>query len=89
VAFECVRNTRTDFSVLNCAVALYDKKAYVAVGARPLKAEVVEGEADENLPEQVAHSLKFGSNMRGSEEYRRQLCQVLVKRAMTKAERKS
>jgi CO/xanthine dehydrogenase FAD-binding subunit len=89
VAFECVRNTRTDFSVLNCAVALYDKKAYVAVGARPLKAEVVEGEADETLPEQVAHSLKFESNMRGSEEYRRQLCQVLVKRAMAKAERKS
>jgi CO/xanthine dehydrogenase FAD-binding subunit len=86
VAFECVRNTRTDFSVLNCAVAISGKKAYVAVGARPLKAEVVEGEVNADLPEKVMESLKFESNMRGSEEYRKKLCSVLVKRAMQKAE---
>jgi CO/xanthine dehydrogenase FAD-binding subunit len=86
VAFECVRNTRTDFSVLNCAVAVVNKKARVAVGARPLKAEVVEGVADDKLPEKVVGALKFESNMRGSEEYRKKLCQVLVRRAMQKAE---
>jgi CO/xanthine dehydrogenase FAD-binding subunit len=50
---------------------------------------VIEGEADEKLPFKVAQSLKFESNMRGSEEYRKKLCQVLVKRAMEKAVRQS
>jgi CO/xanthine dehydrogenase FAD-binding subunit len=84
VAFECVRNTRTDFSVLNCAVAVNGKKAYIAVGARPLKAEVIEGNTSDNLPEKAVKELKFESNMRGSEEYRKKLCQVLIKRALTK-----
>lgn len=84
-AFECVRNSRTDFSVLNCAVAINGDKATVAVGARPLKAEVIEGKLDENLPEYVEGKLKFETNMRGSEEYRRKLCQVLIKRAVQKA----
>jgi CO/xanthine dehydrogenase FAD-binding subunit len=83
-AFECVRNTRTDFSVLNCAVAVYGKKAVVAVGARPLKTEVVEGVANDKLADKVADSIKFGSNMRGSAEYRKKLCQVLVNRALAK-----
>jgi CO/xanthine dehydrogenase FAD-binding subunit len=86
VAFECVRNTRTDFSVLNCAVAVYDEKAYVAVGARPYKAQVVVGQKNDQLPEKVVQSLKFQTNMRGSEEYRKKLCEVLVKRALEKAE---
>jgi CO/xanthine dehydrogenase FAD-binding subunit len=58
------------------------------VGARPLKAEVVEGEANDKLPEKAEKSLRFETNMRGSEEYRRKLCQVLVKRALAKAESK-
>jgi CO/xanthine dehydrogenase FAD-binding subunit len=70
--------------VLNCAVAVYDKKAVVAVGARPLKTEVVEGSADDKLSQTVAGILRFGSNMRGSAEYRKKLCEVLVKRALAK-----
>ncbi|MBO4990150.1 MAG: FAD binding domain-containing protein [Clostridia bacterium] len=84
-AFACVRNTRTDFSVLNCAVSVQGNRALAVVGARPMKAACYEGELDESFPERVASSLSFGSNLRGSEAYRRKLCAVLVRRALEKA----
>jgi CO/xanthine dehydrogenase FAD-binding subunit len=84
-AFECMRNTKTDFSVLNCALSIRGGKAYVAVGARPNMAKLLTfDKIDETLPERVAESLNFESNIRGSAEYRKHLCKVLVKRALEK-----
>ena len=85
-AFACVRNSKTDFSVLNCAVSLRGNRALAVVGARPMKAAFIEGEGDKDFPERVADSLTFGSNIRGSEAYRKKLCAVLVRRAMKRAE---
>jgi CO/xanthine dehydrogenase FAD-binding subunit len=80
-----MRNTKTDFSVLNCAVSIRGGKAYVAVGARPNMAKLLTfDKIDETLPERVAESLNFESNIRGSAEYRKHLCKVLVKRALEK-----
>jgi CO/xanthine dehydrogenase FAD-binding subunit len=84
-AFECMRNTKTDFSVLNCALSVRDGKAYVAVGARPNTAQlIVCDKITDSLPEYVSEQFSFESNIRGSAEYRKKLCQVLVKRALQK-----
>lgn len=93
IAYQSMRNTATDFPVLTCAVS-YEKDACLcAIGARPAKAQVVaddqklladglHAEAIENFAAYVADSLTFGSNIRGSEAYRKKICSVLVKRAL-------
>ena len=66
------------------------------VGARPLKAEIVSSDKNmisgedpvteaEDFGAYVAGKLTFGSNMRGSAEYRKQIAAVLVRRAMLAA----
>ena len=42
----------------------------------------------EKFGEYVASRMSFGSNMRGSAEYRKKIASVLVKRAMLEAGRK-
>lgn len=93
VSYLSMRNTETDFPVLACAVSVSKDKAVCAVGARPAKAVQILWDA-EKLPLQVseeeakilaaevADSLSFGSNCRGSAAYRKKLCQVLVRRAI-------
>lgn len=93
IVYQSMRNTATDFPVLTCAVS-YDKDACLcAIGARPAKAEVItdekkllaEGLTEDAIAafaEYAADSLTFGSNIRGSEAYRKILCKVLVKRAL-------
>ncbi|MEE0800593.1 MAG: FAD binding domain-containing protein [Gemmiger sp.] len=86
------RNTATDFPVLTCAVSLRGSTVHCAVGARPMKAARIDGtldapteEAARAFAESVADRLTFGSNLRGSADYRRELCRVLVRRALTAA----
>ncbi len=91
-AFECVRNARTDFSVLNVAVTRAGGRHFAVVGARPMKAFLVEDEqnllaepTDENkraFAEYVAETVPTGSNLRGSAAYRRHLARVLTLRAL-------
>ena len=70
IAFESVRKTYTDLPVLNvCGVKNQDGYLF-AVGARPNIAVLAKEEEE----------VIFGSNQRGSKEYRQHLYEVLKKR---------
>lgn len=71
------RMSATDFPVLACAVSEKDGVYRVSIGARPMRAEAVE---TKDL-EEAACGFRYGSNMRGSREYREHLAKVLVRRA--------
>lgn len=95
MAYQTIRRSRTDFPALAVAVSCVDGKYTAVVGARPLKAVAV---CDENnilkdgiteksataFGEDVANKVVFGTNMRGSSEYRKMTAPVLIKRALMK-----
>lgn len=93
-AYQSLRKSASDFPVLNTAVSKLGTDWRIVVGARPLKANIAQraseylsqnGASSEQLDivgNLVAEELSFGSNMRGSEEYRQAICKVLVKRAV-------
>ena len=96
IAYLAQRHARTDFPMLTCAVSCMDEKWLASVGARPSRAIAVcdeegmlSGEVTEETAKAfgsyVADKLVYGSNMRGSADYRRQITPVLVRRAIMKA----
>ena len=93
VSYQTHRMTETDFGVLTCAVACKDGAYTAVLGATPYKAKIVDGltitdpsdeEAVSAFADQVIDRMKFGSNMRGSAEYRKAVAKVLLKRAVAK-----
>ena len=96
IGWQSFRNSRTDFSVLNCCVSLEEKETRCCVGARPMKAVCLRDEQgilkDGITPESarafgryVKENVKTGSNLRGSGEYRSMLAETLAKRALLTA----
>ena len=96
-SYRCVRNAATDFPVLTCAVCKHEDGMVCAIGARPAKAMLlrddkqilangVTEESAETFAEDIAQRASFGSNMRGSAEYRKKICRVLVRRALLNSE---
>lgn len=98
-AFASARPAATDFSALNAAAGLWRGSWHVAVGARPQKAQALTG--GERLPLRECFSpselaavldatsdLAFGSDLRGSEEWRRAVAPELVRRALDAAQAK-
>lgn len=95
-AYKDFRNSSSDYPVLNTAVSYResDNQWKIVVGARPRGAafakkaalELSKGTLTEAEIEAAADlaskELAFGSNMRATEEYRKALCKVLVKRAV-------
>lgn len=92
VNYQSVRNAKTDFPVLTCAVSKLGESVKAIIGARPMKACVVEDsqgffkdgindDAVKAFAEYAAENITVGSNLRGSAEYRKQLAGVLVRRA--------
>lgn len=92
--FTCMRNSTTDFSVLNAAASRLGREFRISVGARPYRAKLVweamdfisgaelnEENADK-AGEIAADAIEFGSDIRGSSEYRKELCRVLIKRCI-------
>ena len=93
VAYLSQRNTETDFPVLACALSCIDGTYNCAVGARPSRAAALQdtlGFLKDGVTEQsaqafadfVAEHMEFTSNLRGSGEYRKKICPVLVRRAL-------
>lgn len=93
----CLRNSAGDFAILNGAVYLDRTACRVAIGARPQCATLARNAGKfvlqncatlsaDDLAERAAllaaEELQFGSNMRGSEDYRREMCKVLVRRML-------
>ena len=94
VSYQNLRNAGADFPMLNAAVSRHGSDWKVIVGARPARAEIAV-QASRLLSDMAADSididkvaataaaeLTFGSNNKASADYRRAMCQVLVKRAI-------
>jgi len=84
-AYLSQRNSATDFPVLTCALCRRDGVLTCAVGARPGAAVCLRGlpaEDPEACAQAVAGQLRFGSNLRAGADYRRRICQVLVRRGL-------
>lgn len=93
-AFQSMRNSQVDYAILNASVSKIDGKYRMAIGARPRTAAlaykamdyinntVINDESAYKAGEIASEELAFGSNTRGSAEYRREICKVLVKRAI-------
>ncbi len=97
-AFQSMRNSQVDYAILNAAVSKKDGEYRIAVGARPrtgaLAYKAMEYINSTEINEETAfkagqiasQELVFGSNTRGSAEYRKELCKVMVKRAIMEVE---
>lgn len=98
-AFASVRIAATDFSALNAAAACWQGSWHVTVGARPKKATLLTG--GERIPLrrdfspeeldavcELAESLDYGSDLRGTAEWRARVAPVLVRRAVAAAQAK-
>lgn len=95
--YESIRQTKTDFPVIACSVVtgmVHGRETwYFSVGARPMKAALVEKHweipadaTEEQIAEyakEAASEFTYGSNMRGSAEYRQHLAEVLLKREIS------
>lgn len=90
-AYVSLRQTKTDFPVLNlCLGYLKDGTYRISVGARPAIAKrCFESEKDllnNDMESAFKHIEKFsyGTNMRGSSEYRSKMSSYLLKKALEK-----
>ena len=82
IVYSSVRNQRTDFPVLACAVAYMNGQYRASIGARPSRAMLLCNEKGDDFAAFVADNAPTESNMRGSAAYRTHLTKVLVERAM-------
>ena len=95
-SYEAVRKNATDFPSLNVTAAWWNGVWHVAVGARPLPAELLAGEAcglTAEYPSEAelralverVRGLSYGSNLWGSAAYRRQIAGPLAVQAVRRA----
>ena len=84
IVYSSVRNQRTDFPVLACAVSHMNGQYRASIGARPARAMRISSGEQEGFAAFVAENAPTESNMRGSAAYRTHLIRVLVERSMTK-----
>lgn len=93
-SFKDLRNTATDFSILNVAVSKNVDNFKIVVGSRPGVATLAyksmnlinssqnPNENIDNLCNSLVEELKLGSDLRASVAYRKEVAKVLVKRAL-------
>ena len=84
VVYTAMRNQRTDFPVLACAVAKMNGEYRASIGARPARAILIRSERAEDFASFVAQNAPTEGNLRGSAAYRTHLIKVLVERSMGK-----
>jgi CO/xanthine dehydrogenase FAD-binding subunit len=93
--FAQMKISESDFPILNVAVSWNGSGWRIAVGARPAGARLCNNAmsilGEEKKPshaliahaaEEASRELQFGSDMRASAEYRREILPVLVRRAL-------
>ena len=83
IVYSSVRNQRTDFPVLACAVSYMNGHYRASIGARPSRAMLLCSEGSDGFAAFVAENAPTESNLRGSAAYRTHLIRVLVERSMT------
>ena len=82
IIYSSVRNQRTDFPVIACAVAHMNGQYRASIGARPARAMLIRSQNAEGFAAFVAENAPTEGNLRGSAQYRTHLIRVLVERAM-------
>ena len=93
IVYTSMRNQRTDFPVIACAVSCMNGEYRASIGARPSRAQVyrdVQGLIGKPVTMQnvkdfaayVAAKAPVGSNLRGSAAYRTHLIRVLTERCV-------
>lgn len=91
--YTSMRNQRTDFPVIACAVSCVGGEYRAVIGARPMRAVVIRDEKgllSEGITAEsarafagfVSENTPTGSNSRGSAQYRTHLVKVLTERAV-------
>ena len=91
--YLAMRNSRTDFPILTCAVSRVEGEYRASIGARPAPAMVLRDEPgilERGISESSARAfgdfaaerVPTGGNLRGSAPYRSQLVRVLPRRAL-------
>ncbi len=93
-SFQMMRNSQGDYAILNVAVSRLEEDWRIVIGARPGRCEIAQqasvllGKGDptveqiERAAQMAVGEMTFGSNIRGSKEYRQRICPVLIKRAV-------
>jgi len=90
VAYLTHRKNASDLPVLTCAVSNYKDEWRIVLGARPRRAKLTvfkssnnpSKEAIDQLVKNTKQTVDFGTNYRGSGEYRQILADVLIRRNM-------
>lgn len=86
-AYTSQRISKTDFPIIACCAAKKEGKLYVSVGARPARAKlaVLEETKDyesEIIAKKASAAFHYGTNMRGSGDYRKHLAEVYIRRLL-------
>lgn len=86
-AYASQRMSKTDFPIIACCGARKKGKLYISVGARPAKAElavldVTEHCFNEELAKTASERFRYGTNMRGSGDYRKHLAEIYIRRLL-------
>lgn len=82
VVYASMRNQRTDFPVIACAVSYINGEYRASIGARPARAMLIRSEMSKGFASYVAENAPTEGNIRGSAAYRTHLIRVLVERSM-------
>ena len=93
VIYTAMRNQRTDFPVISCAVSCVNGEYRAVVGARPGRAKIlrdenglladgINAESAKAFAAFAAKNIPTGSNVRGSAEYRTHLIRGLTERVV-------
>lgn len=88
--YQTLRNAQTDLPVLAVAASVLQDQVRVVVGARPARAKIVQAPLSlqankaqlDEFCAAMQSELTFAGNMRGSEQYRRHLANVLTGRCL-------
>lgn len=93
--YQTMRNQRTDFPVIACAVSQVNGEYRAVIGARPSRAKIwrdeeglladgVNEDSAKKFADYVAANAPTGSNSRASAEYRTHIIGVLTQRSIIK-----
>ena len=92
--FLDMRNSSSDYAILNSSLSREEGEFKIVVGARPGRAKIAENaskflsenELNDTIINQtvdmMAKELTFGTNFRGSAKYRKEIAKVLIKRCI-------
>ncbi|WP_027632730.1 FAD binding domain-containing protein [Clostridium hydrogeniformans] len=95
VIYKDIRRSSSDYPILNLSVSKFNNEFKIVIGARPVNAIIAKKSSkfisenpinEENLNKMcqlIEDEVSFGSDMRASALYRREVCKTLLKRAVS------